>query len=222
MMRDEARMIARGAVFHAMWIKVYDVEPQWEEGVFVKVASFLKTQDLGKKVKLVKPNIALYQPTWGTAALKGRSAKQPFIPRTGHSVFVTKMVGLMESFGLPYRLIMEADLVDPSRLRDYEHIVVPLWDFMPRVIGESKFEALKKDRRVIGISLHENALTRGEFGEILEKAGVKTFLDYGTGRIVAGRTANLIYNWDDQPIRVQVPERKDEVELGSHGYMFLE
>ncbi|MCX6374445.1 MAG: hypothetical protein NTU88_00140, partial [Armatimonadetes bacterium] len=221
MIRDEARQIAKGALFHAMYIKVYETEPQWEKRVFAKVCAFLKTQDLAEKVRRGKATVALYQPTWGAAALPGRSESQPFLPRIGHSLYITKMQGLVESFGLPYRLITEADLLDPSRLRAFEHIIVPMWDFMPRVLGKPRFEELSKDGRIIGIPLRDKALVRSEFRDLLVRHGVRTRLDFDSDLIVVGRCANLVYNWSDQPMSVRIPERRKPIEIGPSEFLFV-
>jgi len=221
MERDEARQIARGAVFHAMWVRVYDTEPQWEKGIFGRVASFLKTQDLEKSIRRPKPTVALYQPTWGAAAFPSRGESQKFLPRLEYMLYTTKMIGLVESFGLPYRLITEADLLDSSRLKEFEHIIVPMWDLMPRIVGESRFESLAKGRRVVRVPLKKRPLTRSEFRALLKESGVKTWLDFDSDGILAGRYANVVYNWDDKPIRVRVPEQEDEIELSPHGYTVL-
>ncbi|MCP6726238.1 hypothetical protein NL526_29695, partial [Klebsiella pneumoniae] len=39
MRRDEARQIARGGAFHAMHVRVYTMEPQWEPGIYDKVCA---------------------------------------------------------------------------------------------------------------------------------------------------------------------------------------
>ena len=222
MMRDEARQIAKGAVFHAMYIKVYETEPQWEKGVFEKVCAFLKTQDLAADVRREKATIALYQPTWGAAALPGRSESQPFVPRVGHSMYITKMQGLVESFGLPYALITEADLLDPKRLKGFAHVIVPMWDLTPNVLGEGRARELAKDGRIIGIPLRDKPLNRSEFRELLKKNGVRTKLDFDSDLIVVGRYANLVYSWYDQPISVRVPERAEPFALRPSEYAFVE
>lgn len=222
MERDEARQIAKGGVFHAMYIRIYNTEPQWEKGVFEKVVSFLKTQDLAKKVRRSRPVVALYQPTWGASALPARSAAQKFLPKIECWQHILKMIGLTESFGLPYQLVTESDLLEPSRLSGFKHIIVPMWDYLPRVLGQSRYNALAKDARVLPIPMKDRALTRSEFREILKRAKIETFLDFDSDKILAGRTYNLVFNWDEQPIRVKVPERNDEIELRGYQYVFLE
>ncbi len=222
MKRDEARQIARGGVFHAMYIRAYETEPQWERGLFPKIAAFLRTVDLDHKVRRLTPTIALFQPTWGATAFPAKSETQKFTPRPDYSLYAGKMIGLAESFGLPYQLITEADLMQPHRLRRFQHIIVPMWDLMPLVIGNDAARALGKDRRVVKIPLKPRALTRSEFRAALQKAHVPTTLDFDADTILAGRTANLVYNWDDKPIQVQVPEQKTKkIDLKPYEYRVI-
>lgn len=221
MERDEARQIARGGVFHTMYTRLYAMEPQWEPGVFDKVAAFLKTQTLAQKIRRQPPTIALYQPTWGAAALPGRSQTNPFLPRSGYAHYIEKMVGLAESFGLPYQLITEADLTDMTRLRRFRHILVPMWDLIPRVVGERAASALASDPRVLGISLQEKPLTRSQFRDVLRTAGIPICLDFNSNSILASRTANLLYNWGETPIRVTVPEQHEPILLSPYVYRFV-
>lgn len=221
MERDEARQIAKGAVFHAMYVRVYDTEPQWEKGLFEKVVSFLKTQNLEKQIKRVEPTVALYQPTWGAAVFPWKSESQPFLPKVEYWHYILKMMGLVESFGLPYQLITESDLMEPSRLRRFRHIIVPMWDVMPEVIGRSNYERLNRDARVVKVPLKEWALTRTEFRELLNRAGISPKLDFDSDKALAGRVHNLIFNCGSEPVRVRVPERAEEIELGPNQYELL-
>ena len=144
MQRDEARQIARGAAFHSMYIRVYKTEPQWEPDIYDKICTFLKTQTLPRQIRRENSTVALYQPSWGTAALPAQSAKQPFLPNHAHAAHITKMIGLVESFGLPYRLITEADLMDPNRLRPYQHLILPLWNMMDRILDPEAYRRLNR------------------------------------------------------------------------------
>lgn len=218
MIRDEARQMARGGVFHAMYVRIYETEPQWERGVFGKVASFLRTQDLSRKLRRPNPTVALFIPTWSVAAIPARGEAQAFLPRADYGSHLTKMVGLVESFGLPYRQITEADLLDPSRLAGFGRIIVPMWNLLPKALGRREYDLLAKDTRVIGIPLAPTPLTRGQFRDLLTTHRVKTNLDFQSDLILAGRYGNLVYNWDSKPIRVRIPEHRDEIELGPYEY----
>lgn len=222
MERDQARQVAKGGVFHAMYVRVYETEPQWEKDLFAKVASFLKTQRLEKNVRRSEPTVALFQPTWGAAALPGRSEAQKFLSKVEYWHYIGKMIGLVESFGLPYDLVTEWDLLDATRLKRFEHIIVPMWECIPQVIGEPRYRQLAKDERLVRISLKEWALTRSEFRELLKKVGIETGLDFDSDKILAGRTHNLLYNWGEEPIRVRLPEQKKQVELEPYQYLFVE
>jgi len=222
MERDQARQIAKGGVFHAMYVRVYETEPQWENGVFDKVVVFLKTQELDKGIRRTKATVALFQPTWGAAALPGRSEAQKFLPKVEYWHYLDKMIGLAESFGLPYDLVTEWDLLDAARLKRFQHIIVPMWELIPKVVGKVRYRKLANDKRVVRIPLKEWALTRSEFRDVLKQAGIKTRLDFDSDKILAGRTHNLVYNWDEKPIQVRVPEREDDITLQPYQYLFVD
>jgi|GEM_PF-4604169 len=222
MERDEARQIAKGAVFHAMTVQVYDTEPQWEKGVFPKIVEFLKTQQIYKSIRPVKSSIALFQPTWGVAAIRSRNSTQIFGPDGGFTWYISKMMGLAESFGLPYKLVTESELMDPVALKSYKRIIVPMWETIPRIVGQDRYKELSADKRVVGVPLKDGPLTRTEFRAILTKAGIKPQLEFDSDRVMAGRTANLVYNWDAAPIEVQIPGKADKIMLKSHEWKVLE
>ena len=67
------------------------------------------------KVQTSPATIALFQSTWAAAALPSRSATNLFVPRGAYQQHLSKMVGLAESFGLPYELITERDLLSPAK-----------------------------------------------------------------------------------------------------------
>jgi hypothetical protein len=204
MFRDEVRQIARGGVFHAMVVREYKEKSQWEQNLFKKIAKFLKTQNIESKIHREKPTVALYQPTWGIAALPARSEKQKFLPRWEHSMYVAKMTGLVESFGLPYQLVTEADLLEPQRIDAYRFIIVPMWDIVPRIIGKGLAERYSKDRRVIKVLLKNAPFSRSEFRELLKIASVPISLDFDSDMILAGRYANLVYNWGRMPLHFRM------------------
>lgn len=222
MQRDEARQIAKGAVFHAMPVLVYNTEPQWENGVFSRVVEFLKTQQIYKSIRPMKTTVALFHPTWGVAAIPSRNSTQCFLPDSGFTWYITKMIGLVESFGLPYKLITESDLLEPNRLKGFKHIIIPMWDSVPRIVGLDGFNKLSADKRIIGIPTKDGQITRTEFRNILTKARIKPLLDFDSDHILAGRTANMVYNWDASPIKVQIPSKSDKITLNAHEWIILD
>ena len=221
MQRDEARQIARGAAFHAMHIRVYKTEPQWEPNIYDKICAFLKTQTLSHQVRKETATIGLYQPSWGTAALPAQSVQQPFLPNHAHAHHISKMIGLVESFGLPYRLITEADLMDPKRLRSYKHLILTLWDVLERIVGPDAYHRLTTDKRVVKIPLSDRPLPRSELRTHLKQAGVPTRLDFDADTVLAGRTSNLVYNWTNGPLTVRTQERSEPLTLAAHEYRLL-
>lgn len=222
MICDEARMIAKGATFHAMYARVYDTEPQWEKDVYGKVCGFLRTQELSREIRQTRATVALFQPTWASAALPGRSEKQPFIPTVGHRRFISWMVGLVESFGLPYKLITEEDLLDSRRLKGYNLIIVPMSDYAPRFLGKERASELLADRRVLGIPLRAEPVPRSELREML-KGRTNAVLDYDGETPTAGMVNNLVFNWTPKPMTVRVLRqgRWEEVALGPNAYQII-
>lgn len=218
MRRDEARQIARGAAFHAMLIRVYKTEPQWEPDMYDKVCAFLKTQTLNRQIRRENPTVALYQPSWGAAALPAQSAKQPFLPNAAHARHLTKMIGLVESFGLPYRLVTEADLMNPQSLRPYKHLLLPLWDVLDRILPPEDYQRLTADSRVVKIPLANRPLTRTALRAQLKQARIPTRLDFDADTVLAGRVANLVYNWTNAPLTVRIPEQPTPLTLAAHEY----
>lgn len=221
MRRDEARQIARGAAFHAMHVRVYKTEPQWEPDIYDKVCAFLKTENISRRIKRENPTVALYQPTWGAAALPAQSAQQPFLPNRPYAQHLTKMIGLVESFGLPYRLITETDLLDMQRLRSYKHLIVPLWDMQEAILGADAYRLLAADKRVVKIPLSDKPLTRTALRTQLKQAGVIPRLDFDADTVLAGRVSNLVYNWTPNPLTVRIPEKKEPLALAAHEYQLL-
>jgi hypothetical protein len=220
--RDIARQIARGAVHHAMPVRVYETEPQWETNLFPRLSQFLISQKLVDKVRPTSATVALFQPTWAAAALPSRSATNLFVPKGGVQRHLSKTVGLVESFGLPYELITERDLFSSARLRRYTHIIVPMWDLMPQVLGEKAFAKLARDSRVIPTPLQNKPAPRSKFRELLKQHRIATRLDFDSEQILAGRVHNLIFNWSDQPLTLKVPESKQKLLLQPMEYRFLE
>ncbi|MCW3098035.1 MAG: hypothetical protein JWL77_3653 [Chthonomonadaceae bacterium] len=221
MRRDEARQIARGAAFHAMHIRVYKTDLQWEPEIYDKICAFLKTQTLSQQIRHEPPTVALYQPTWGTAALPAQSAQQPFLPNRAHAAHITKMIGLVESFGLPYRLITEADLLTPSRLRPYQHLILPLWDVLDRILTPDAYHRLTADKRVLRIPLADNPLPRTTLRTLLHNAGISPRLDFDADTVLAGRTSNLLYNWTNAPRTVRIQEKPEPLTLAAHEYQLI-
>jgi hypothetical protein len=89
-------------------------------------------------------------------------------------------------------------------------------------VGQDRYKELSADKRVVGIPLKDGPLTRTEFRAILTKARIKPQLEFDSDRVMAGRTANLVYNWDAAPIEVQIPGKADKILLKSHEWMILE
>ena len=111
--------------------------------------------------------------------------------------------------------------MDPSRLKGFEHIIVPMWELIPRVVGESRFEQLSKDERIVRVPLKERPLTRTEFRDLLKQAEIEPSLDFDSDKILVGRFANLVYNWSDGPVTVRVPEQADDIMLAPYAYRLL-
>lgn len=223
MRRDEIRQIARGGTFHGMWARVYETEPQWEPDIYTKVSDFLLHQDIASQVVRASATVALFQPTWATAALPSRSTEALFLPSVAAREFIAKMTGLVESFGLPYVPIWEQDLLEAQRLAHFAWIVLPLADFAPRFLGAERAAALLADSRVLPIPLQDGVLSRSVFRALLRTRGVPVGLDYDDESIVAGRSHNVIYNWTPQPRIVRVPDggRFRPLTLDGHGCVFL-
>lgn len=223
MICDEARMIAKGSVYHAMYARNYATEPQWERDVFDKVAKSLLTQDLAKQIRPEPATVALFQPTWAAAAIPARDKDHIFLPAAGPSVFISRMVGLVESFGLPYRLVTEDDLLDPKCLRDFKLIVLPMSDQMLRILGPKCAAELASDPRVLAIALRNEPIKRTEFREMLAKKRAPVMFDYDGDTTTAGRVNNLVFNWTAAPIKVRAlgQGKWQEIELGADDYRVL-
>ncbi|MDB6124476.1 MAG: hypothetical protein JWQ71_3469 [Pedosphaera sp.] len=189
-----------------MPVRVYETEPQWETNLFPRLSNFLLSQKLKNEVQTAPATVALFQPTWAAAALPVRSATNLFVPRPDLQNHLSKMTGLVESFGLPYELITERDLLSPSKLRRYHHIIIPMWNLMPQVLGEKFFAKLSHDSRIVPIPLKNEPLLRSEFRELLRRHGITPRLDFDNERILGGRVHNLILNWTDRPLIVKIPD----------------
>jgi len=223
MICDEARMIAKGAVFHAMLARNYATEPQWEKDVFDKVCKFLLTQDLAKQITPEKATVALFQPTWANAVIPSIDKDRPFLPAAGPSVYISRMMGLVESFGLPYRLITEGDLADPKLLGTFKLILLPMSDQMPRVLGPRRASELLADPRVLAIPLRDKPVPRSEFRKMLKAKRAPIAFDYDGETSIAGRANNLIFNWTADPVKVRALWKGAwrELELGPDAYEVL-
>ena len=224
MMCDEARMIAHGAAFHAMYFRGYDSEPQWESDVYQKISKFILTHQVRDQIEFCKPTVALFQPTWSVAALPARSDKQPFLPKVEHRHHIEWMVGLVESFGLPYRLVVEEDLMNPDRLKDFELIIVPMADVAPRFLGTSRAEELITGPRVLPIPLRSEPLTRSQLKSMLKSRGASVHFDYDGETPTAGRVNNLVFNWTPERITVRALWNGEwlELRLDANGYQILD
>jgi hypothetical protein len=67
-------------------------------------------------------------------------------------------------------------------------------------------ERYSKDQRVIKVLLKNAPFSRSEFRELLKTASVPILLDFDSDMILAGRYANLVYNWGKQPINVKMAQ----------------
>lgn len=218
--RDMARQMARGGMHHAMLVRVYDTEPQWEPNVMSAVASFLSSSGHLKELPRPNPSVALFHPTWSAAVLPARDEEHPFLPHEGQAMCLTKNIGLIESFGLDYRLISEADLLQDA-LEPYSHIILPMSGQLERVLGQEKAQALLSDPRVIPIPQKDRPYTRAEMREILKRHGANIRLDFQQDQILAGRHGQVLYNWSNTPQTVAVPEQADPIHLSPHEFQVL-
>jgi hypothetical protein len=216
-----ARQIAHDAVVHAMPVRDYENTRVWETNFFPRLAAFLTTQRLADKVRVAAPDVALFQPAWSFAALPGRSAVAPFVPRQDQQIRYEKMIGLVESFGLPYQLITERDLLDARELKRYRHIIVPLWDLMPEILGRKSYDRLAHDPRIVPVPSGTGPLTRSAFRELLRAHQIPTRLDFDSDLILAGRVNNLIFNWNDQPLPVKTGDGGPTLILQPMEYRFV-
>ena len=132
------------------------------------------------------------------------------------------MIGLVESFGLPYALVTESDLLDPRCLRRFHHIILPMADFLPVIVGDKTATRLARDSRVVPLPLQDRPVTRSAFREMLRQHQIPFRLNFDSDKILAGRIGNLIYNWGDQPLQVTLPEKKTDAALEPYGFLFLE
>jgi hypothetical protein len=117
------------------------------------------------------------------------------------------MIGLAESFGLPYQLITERDLLQPRSLRKFRHILIPLWDLMPEILDRKTYAKWARDPRMVPIPSGNTMMTRSEFRDLLRSHEIPMKLDFDSDHILAGRVNNLIFNWNDQPTRVSVGDK---------------
>jgi hypothetical protein len=218
--RNLARSITRGAVVHAMPIRDY-AKPWWETNFFPRLASFLITQKIAGKVREAPVETALFQPTWSYSALPARGPTNLFAPRVDQQMRSAKMIGLVESFGVPYKLITERDLLNPRELRRYKHIIVPLWDLMPLILDEKSAVRLAADRRVVPILTGTKQLPRSEFRDLLRRHQVPVQLDFDSEKILAGRINNLIVNYNDKPLPVRIGDNAASIILQPAEFRFL-
>lgn len=219
--RNIARQMAHGGVFHAMPVRDFVKCPPWETNYFPRLADFLLTQRLAEKVRVSPVDVALFQPTWSAAALPIRDAAHPFAPRAAAQERCAKTIGLVESFGVPYQLITERELLAPRALKKYRRIIIPLWDLMPEILDRKSYGQLARDPRVIPILSGDRSMTRSEFRELLRQYNVPIRLDFDSDKILAGRVNNLIFNWSDRPLTVQIPVENQPLLLQPMEYRFV-
>jgi hypothetical protein len=223
MRRDQLRQMARGGVFHGMWCRLYESESQWEQEIYPKVSRFLIGQKESDRIRTATPTVGLFQPTWSTAVFPARGKRWPFLPPVEAREYVCKMTGLVESFGLPYRLVTEADLLAPARMKDLEWILLPMSDMAERFLGNEAAKRILSDGRAVPIVYQPGPLTRTELRGILESRSIPTRLDYDGELPICGRIHNLVYNWtpEEQTISIPSPDGERELHLEPHECAFL-
>jgi hypothetical protein len=224
MRRDEIRQMARGAVFHGMWCRLYETEPQWEENIYTKVSRFLVNQEVSDEVVPTTPTVGLFQPTWATATFPSRGERWPFLPPVEAREHICKMTGLVESFGLSYRLVTEADLLEPRRMEDLTWLLLPMSDMAERFLGLEATDRLLSDPRTVAIPYRPGPMRRAEVRSLLESHGIPIGLDYDGELPICGRIHNLVYNWtpEDQTVRIPSADGATTLELGPHECVLLD
>jgi len=224
MIRDEARQMAHGSVFHAMYCRVYDTEDKWEEGVYEKVCRFLLSTDLPERVEFSEPSVGLFSPTWSVACIPSASDAQPFLPREAERVVLRKMAGTLESFGLPYERLVEEDLYGPSWMSCYDLVVVPMAEHLERFLPAPSLRTLRRMDNVFLWKLSDGRLTRSRLRRELASRGLAARLDYEGDDLTAGLVNDVLFNWTPQQRRVRLsPGMGDRaVTLGPHEWVVVD
>lgn len=226
MRRDQLRMMAHGAAFHAMFCRHYTNEPQWEPGVYDKVARFIRDEapDLRTRIRTVPPDIGLLLPTWSCAAWPGRSEAQPFLPAEDLLRFIRQHVGIVESFGLRYRLLTEDDLVRPEAWKDVRLILVVAGNRLEPALDDDTLKALREATNVAWLDFTGQAPSRAAVRAILRRRGVPVFFDHDGDLPIAGMVGNIVFNWRPEPTRVRYATATGPVDqtLGPHEVVFLD
>ena len=92
---------------------------------------------------------------------------------------------------------------------------------MDRILDSEAYRRLSADRRVLKIPLADRPLTRTELRAHLNQAGVTPRLDFDAETVLAGRTSNLVYNWNNAPLTVRLPAHTEPLTLAAHEYRVL-
>ncbi len=224
MRRDEVRMMAHGGAYHGMYCRVYATEPQWEKDIYAKVSKFLIRCDETKRVRRYAPTVALFLPTWSCAGFPARSNEQPFLPPEPLLEFIRKHVGIVESFGLRYKLVTEADLTDPTSLNQYELVIVVADNHLDRVVPARTLAALRSLPGWLSLPFTGQKPSRTALRKQLQGRGVRFYLDYDADLPIAGMVNNLVFNWSPDPVGVVIagPDgKRQELKLAAHEYRFL-
>jgi len=223
MRRDEVRMMAHGGVYHAMYCRVYATEPQWEKDIYAKVSDFLLHNDVAGRIRRYPATVALFLPTWSCAAFPGRSAEQPFLPPEPVLEFIRKHVGIVESFGLRYKLITEDDLARPETLERYELIIVVAGNHLDRILPAETRTRLRSLAGFLALPFTGAGPSRSVLRDELRRRGVRYYLDYESDQPVAGMVNNVVLNFSPEPVRVLLADADGKprpLTLAGHEYRF--
>ncbi len=205
MRRDELRMMAHGAAFHAMFCRVYDTEPQWEKDIYDKMAAFIKSDapQLRSRIIHEKTDVGLFLPTWSCAAWPGKSAQQPYIPMDGVHGFIRLHTGIIESFGLRYRLVTEEDLAQANGCSDLNLVFIVAGNHLNKALGDKIVKQLKSDPRYAWVTYDGQNPARSAIRAILEKSQIPIYLDYDSEDPIAGMVNNVLFNWKPESVEVR-------------------
>lgn len=226
MIRDQWRMMAHGAAFHAMWCRHYEAEPGWEPGLYNRVAAFIRDEAPAarRQIRPATATVGLFLPTWSCAAWPGHSEAQPFLIRADLNHFIRRHVGIVESFGLSYDLLTEADLADPACLDAYELVLLVAANRLDVALGEAAARSLHSRPHVRRVDYEGNPPTRSGIRDLLVEAGIPLYLDHDGEDPLAGRVNNVLFNFGNAPVRVRLAGRDgvETVALGAHEVRVLE
>ncbi len=204
--RDEIRMMALGAVFHAMWYRGYETESAWERGLYERICRFIREEAprIRSRLRPEPPIVGLFLPTWSCAAWPPRSAEQPFLPSERLLRFIRLHVGIVESFGVPYRLLVESDLEDPASYADLRLVLIVAGDRLDDALGEEVAGRLRGDEKIAWIDFAGNETpSRTRIRSLFEERGIPIRLDHEGDLPIVGRVGNAVFNFRGEPTEVR-------------------